>query len=231
MTTIAPASIYQMLLSQGLSPTDAATLTAISGAESSYNPAAVGDVNLETSTWGPSVGLFQIRTLRAQTGKGGTRDINALQSIPDQVNAAVQIWKTQGPTAWTTYSSGAYKKHLGDLTGPQQVADASGRVTYVAGSPGAATAGFDPLNPLGSILGVDPLGAAGNAVGQAAAGAAGAVAGTLWNDIKPVVFTGLFAFSALALVGIGLATAAKVPQRLQSAGSKVGDAALVAGVL
>lgn len=54
------------------------TIVMVAGRESSYNENAVGDVGIETAVWGPSVGLYQIRTLKAQTGTGSDRDINAL---------------------------------------------------------------------------------------------------------------------------------------------------------
>ena len=43
-------------------------------------------------TWGPSVGLFQIRTLKAETGTGSDRDIQRLLNNPaEQVKAALNI--------------------------------------------------------------------------------------------------------------------------------------------
>jgi hypothetical protein len=42
--------------------------------ESRLKTDAIGDVSLQTATWGPSVGLTQIRSLVAQFGTGGQRD-------------------------------------------------------------------------------------------------------------------------------------------------------------
>lgn len=81
-------------------------MIAIAGRESAYNPAAVGDEGLQTSTWGPSVGLFQIRTLKGETGSGTARDINRLRNNPvEQARAAWELsaggtnfgpWKLHG---------------------------------------------------------------------------------------------------------------------------------------
>ena len=72
------SDIYATLVAAGFSKSAAITMTAISLAESGGNPSILGDQGLQTSTWGPSYGLFQIRTLKADTGKGTDRDINAL---------------------------------------------------------------------------------------------------------------------------------------------------------
>jgi len=115
MTRLTPAQVYADLTAAGFSPAAATTLTAISGAESGYDDHAVGDVSLETTTWGPSVGLFQIRTLKGATGSGSTRDIALLQgSDLAQARAAYAI--SNGGTdftPWSTWTSGAYQKFLG----------------------------------------------------------------------------------------------------------------------
>lgn len=60
-----------------------ATIVAIVQRESGANPAAQGDIALQDGEWGPSVGLYQIRTLKADTGTGSDRDLQAL--IPGAV--------------------------------------------------------------------------------------------------------------------------------------------------
>src|SRR4051812_44178395 len=72
------SQIYPLLLQGGFSPKDPTVRTAIAQAESAGNLGAVGDVRLQNGTWGPSVGLFQIRTLKAETGTGTDRDIEHL---------------------------------------------------------------------------------------------------------------------------------------------------------
>jgi hypothetical protein len=109
-----PSQVYATLIEAGFSPDQAVIMTAIAGAESSYNPAALGDVRLQTATWGPSYGLFQIRTLKADTGRGTNRDISRLgRSDLEQARAAYAI-SHQGRdfTPWTVYRTGAYQSYL-----------------------------------------------------------------------------------------------------------------------
>ena len=86
---------------------------AIAGGESSYNPGAVGDVSLMNDKWGPSVGLWQVRTLNDPSQWGGVdrgRDISILTNNPqEQANMAFAI--SRGGTKWTdwsVYTSGSY---------------------------------------------------------------------------------------------------------------------------
>jgi lysozyme-like protein len=92
-------------------------------AESSGNDQAVGDVNLQNGTWGPSVGLWQIRTLKGQTGSGALRDVSWLTGdVSHQATAMVAI-SGQGTdwSPWTVYNTGAYQQYL-----PQARAAAAG---------------------------------------------------------------------------------------------------------
>ena len=114
MSTLSPSQIYTLLLQGGFSPEHARTMTAIAQAESARNPAAVGDVSLENAKWGPSVGLFQIRTLKAETGTGSDRDIEHLMGNPAaQVKAALHISAGgRDFQPWSTYTHGTYLKFL-----------------------------------------------------------------------------------------------------------------------
>lgn len=96
-----------------------ATAVAIAGAESTWNPSAVGDVGLQSDKWGPSVGMWQGRTLKSPgdyTGVDAQRDINSLggsstTNIQNNANFAYALsngGKNFKP--WTTYTSGAYQK-------------------------------------------------------------------------------------------------------------------------
>jgi LysM repeat protein len=78
----------------------------------------VGDQALANATWGNSYGFFQIRSLRADYGKGTARDQLALTDPVFNCWAALQIKNTQGWTAWSTYNSGAYKAYLQDIYPP-----------------------------------------------------------------------------------------------------------------
>lgn len=95
------------------------TAVAIAGAESSYNPGAVGDVSLQNNKWGPSVGLWQNRTLKNPqewTGVDRKRDIDQVggsNNVQNNANLAYDI--SNGGTnfrPWSTFTDGAYKKYL-----------------------------------------------------------------------------------------------------------------------
>jgi len=109
------AQVYAYARQAGFAPDTAVIATAIAMAESGDNPKAVGDVGLETSYWGPSVGLEQIRTIKGQTGKGTDRDISRVGSDPLQNMIAAYDISNHGKdfTPWTTYTSGKYRTYLG----------------------------------------------------------------------------------------------------------------------
>lgn len=102
---------------------------AIALAESGGNPSAVGDTRLQNATWGPSVGAWQIRTLKKETGKGSIRDIRFLTSgagsvsaLDRQAYAAFQLYKARkakggtGFEDWSVYKKGTYKRYYFDPT-------------------------------------------------------------------------------------------------------------------
>jgi hypothetical protein len=129
-------TVYQELRNAGFTPSTATTMLAIGYAESNLVPDAVGDQKLENAKWGPSYGLFQIRTLKAETGKGTVRDIRYLQaSAQNQAKAAWSI-SSHGRdfSPWSTYRSGAYKKFWAQAGGQGNP------------PPGPPERGSDPLN-------------------------------------------------------------------------------------
>ena len=104
--------VYQLARDAGLSKSAAVTATAIAIEETNLDPGAVGDTALVTSKWGPSIGLWQIRSLRAETGTGRPRDASRLKDPTFNARAMVAI--SNGGTNWTpwsVYNSGAYKRH------------------------------------------------------------------------------------------------------------------------
>ncbi|HST86152.1 MAG TPA: hypothetical protein VLL08_30720 [Kineosporiaceae bacterium] len=111
---LSASQIFTLLLQGGFSRDQARTMTAIAQAESARDPGAVGDVALQNGTWGPSVGLFQIRTVKAETGKGTDRDIEHLTgNVQAQVKAALHI-SNNGTNfkPWSTFTSGSFQKFL-----------------------------------------------------------------------------------------------------------------------
>ncbi len=114
MPTLSAAQLYTLARNSGLSATAATTAAAVALAESGGRSDAVGDVGLENATWGPSVGPWQIRTLKAETGTGGPRDINRLKD--PAVNAASMASISRGGSnfgPWSTFTSGKYRSFLG----------------------------------------------------------------------------------------------------------------------
>jgi Lysozyme like domain len=113
-TTYAPSfSVKQALVNAGATPQEATTLTAVSGAESGFGKSPVSPQNKDGSR---DYGYFQINN-HAWPQFGGAAV--ASKPLSDQAAAALHIYRTQGPGAWTTYKTGAYKSYLGkDATGP-----------------------------------------------------------------------------------------------------------------
>jgi hypothetical protein len=148
MAKLTPVQVYTLLRQAGFGPAAAVTETAIAGAESGWDDRNLGDVSLENSTWGPSYGLFQIRTLKAETGKGTDRDISRLANDAAQAKAAYDISK--GGTdfsAWTTYTRGTYQNFLAQAT-----AAAGGQAAGVTSSPVGLPGVPDPSAIAGQVL-------------------------------------------------------------------------------
>jgi peptidoglycan hydrolase-like protein with peptidoglycan-binding domain len=92
---------------------DIATGASIAMAESHGNPDAIGDTRLESTTWGASIGLWQIRSLRHEYGTGGVRDERANFNPVTNARHAHEIW-SYGRTfePWTAFTSGSYTRYL-----------------------------------------------------------------------------------------------------------------------
>lgn len=90
------------------------TAIAIAGAESAFNPLAMGDLNLQTEKWGPSVGLWQIRSLRnyqLYTGADAMRNESKLKDPYYNAQAAFAISKNGTDfKPWSTYTNNDYTK-------------------------------------------------------------------------------------------------------------------------
>lgn len=108
-TRLAPREVLELARAAGWRGRDARIAAAVALAESGGRTCAVGDVHLETSKWGPSVCLWQVRSLRAETGTGRVRDERANLADP-QVCArhAHAVWKTSGWRAWSTWLHGSH---------------------------------------------------------------------------------------------------------------------------
>lgn len=114
-----PAQIAAVCAQAGFRGDALVTIVAIAHAESTDYSDNIGDVGLETSTWGPSVGLFQVRTYQpAYLARhyDQWRDRSKLDGNPlYQAQAAYAI--SSGGTnfhPWTTYTDGAYLAYIGE---------------------------------------------------------------------------------------------------------------------
>lgn len=114
MTRLSPAQIAGHARAAGWSGEALVTAVAVALGESGGRTDARGDTTLQTGTWGPSIGLWQIRSLKSQRGTGGVRD--ELANLDPGVNArhAHRIYTDAGGFGpWTVYNIGAYRLHLG----------------------------------------------------------------------------------------------------------------------
>ena len=93
-------------------------MVAVSKGESGWDPGVEGDISLQDSTWGPSVGLWQVRSIKAQLGTGGERDYTKLK---DPLFNAQSAWSisSQGTNfrPWSVYTRSTYKEHLNEAQG------------------------------------------------------------------------------------------------------------------
>jgi hypothetical protein len=205
MTRLTAGQIYAAARDAGFSPARAVIATAVALAESGGDPAAVGDQTLTNATWGPSVGLWQVRTLKRETGTGGTRDVAALTGdIAAQAKAALSVsgggsdW-----TDWTVYNTGAYQQYLG-------------QAQAAANDPAATQVDWRDALPW-------------NAPGAAAGAVKDAIGEVMADSLKParniaisIAVVGL----GLALVGVGIVRA--ISPAAKAAQAKVDEARDVA---
>lgn len=108
-----PGEVCRLAVGAGLVHERAVIATAVSWGESGLDPDAVGDEDLEDEEWGPSVGLWQVRSLRAHLGTGLERDARRLAD--PEFNARSMAAISGGGedfSAWTIYRNGTYRDHL-----------------------------------------------------------------------------------------------------------------------
>lgn len=143
----------------GLAGTEVvATAVAIAGWSGSPHPGesggdtdARGDLRLQSSVWGPSIGLWQIRSQHADTGTGRARDANQLTSPAFNARAMREISNNGadwGP--WTVWRNGSYRVNM-----------AQARVAAGAPASGVDLAGADAYTGQGSTAGPIDTGGTG----------------------------------------------------------------------
>lgn len=106
------STIQKTLSDAGFTGDALKTATAIAMAESGGDPNAVGDTSIQDDTWGPSVGLMQIRSLK-DASKDPYRDASKLKDLA--YNAKAAFIKSNGGkdfSPWSTFNNGSYKKYI-----------------------------------------------------------------------------------------------------------------------
>lgn len=120
---------------------------AIARGESGWDSDAQGDVGIQTSVWGPSVGLWQVRSLKAQHGTGQQRDATRL--VDPAFNAA-SMWAISSGGGdfkpWSVFTSGAYREHLDEARAAvSAVGDTGHSVPTVTGPAGTPVPAPEPV--------------------------------------------------------------------------------------
>jgi len=151
MTQYTFAQLEGLWINAGGSAAMAPTMAAIALAESGGNSAALND---NSGTGDYSVGLWQINyygnLLSSRTAAFGSP--SSLRDNPAaQAKAAVSIYKSQGLRAWSTYSSGAYRKYLSGTAPDTSVTGGSSGTT-------ATNASDTSSDCLISIPSIGPIG-------------------------------------------------------------------------
>lgn len=113
MARLTYAQAYAYARQAGFDANSAATIVAIAMGESGLVTNKLGDVQLETAYWGPSVGLTQVRSIKGKTGTGDVRDVSKLSDPAFNMSAAYKI-SSGGKdfTPWTVYNTGKWRDFL-----------------------------------------------------------------------------------------------------------------------
>jgi len=218
MATLTFGQLQTLWIKNGGSPAIAPLMAAIALAESGGRTNALNDAAPDYS-----VGLWQINyygsLLPGRTKAYGSPA--ALMADPNlQAKAAIAIERGQGLSAWSVYTSGAYKKYLagGSATplpnlgsGGTSPTDGIGGAT--ATTAGLQQAGYDAvidLTPFGIPLNPFKLpGWLGGALGGGAGELGGAMGGAMLDAIGPVILAGIGVLAGAGIVAMGLYLTAK----------------------
>jgi hypothetical protein len=116
---LTPRGIAQLAATQW-DGDDLVIAVAVALAESGGIVGAEGDINIQNGTWGPSVGVWQVRSLWAQRGSGGPRDLDRLSDPTFNVEAARSIFDSSIAARgharrwhpWGAFTNGSYQRHM-----------------------------------------------------------------------------------------------------------------------
>lgn len=114
MSALSAEQVARFAFQAGFRGESLVVAVAIAHGESGLRPDAIGDVGLADGQWGPSVGLWQIRSLHTERGTGGHRDELA---NTDPAHNARAAWAVSGSganrfTPWSVFTSGRYADFL-----------------------------------------------------------------------------------------------------------------------
>lgn len=139
MSQLSIEQVAQVAWEAGFHGDALAMAVAIAQGESGLRANAVGDESLTNGTWGPSVGLFQVRSLNAEAGSGSWRDVQQLSDPRFNSRAAFEI-SSGGTdfTPWSVYNHGRYEPFLEEARSvvtrlEQSGAFASGQIVVPGG--------------------------------------------------------------------------------------------------
>lgn len=123
---------------------------------------ALGDVTIQTSVWGPSVGAWQVRTVKAESGKGTTRDIKRLDgNLAAQAVSAYAIsggnvttgsWGRGGNKGWghwSVFQQGLHRRYLDDARAAGKRREEGGGSGSIGGG---GTTGGDPTDVSADVV-------------------------------------------------------------------------------
>ena len=139
-----PDDVHRLALDCGLDPERAIVATAIAWAESGLDPDAVGDEDLADDKWGPSIGLWQVRSLRAHLGSGQERDANRLHD-PAFNGQSMMAISSRGSdwNPWSVFRNGRYRQYLHEVRRATQGGIMQGWMPGVMRTPPDGRAGLD----------------------------------------------------------------------------------------
>jgi hypothetical protein len=213
MPTLDAVAVARLALGAGLSEAAAVIAVAVARGESQFRTDVEGDVTIQDATWGPSIGLWQIRSLKAQYGTGGVRDAARLKE-PSFNAASMAAISRRGSywQPWSVYTKGVYRQHLAEAErAVEQAAGTAGSwweaiVTGALGNPVVGAIGA------GATLGANIVTGSGTAQ-QAAQAAASALD---WLNPQRILY--VLGGAVLVIVGVTIAAQEfKVGERLTGA--------------
>ena len=97
------------LLKAGFSDNDSVIALAVMKEESWLSPDAEGDLLIQDSEYGPSIGVMQIRSRK---DKANGRDAAKLKDVAYNLEHAYALFRIRGWKPWGAFTSGRYKQHL-----------------------------------------------------------------------------------------------------------------------